>query len=135
VSEGRGSWENLMGRCDTFSKNDYFPFFFHWFFQPIRGPGLLFSSVIIFTDGRTPWTSDQPVARPLSKHRTTQTQNKSMHILNIHALSGIRTHDPSVRGEDSSCLRQLGYGDWRLFSLVAEKIRVLVTIDGVRIGK
>jgi hypothetical protein len=29
-----------------------------------------------FTDGRTPWTSDQPVARPLPKHRTTQTQNK-----------------------------------------------------------
>jgi hypothetical protein len=24
-----------------------------------------------FTDGRTPWTSDQPVARPLPKHRTT----------------------------------------------------------------
>jgi hypothetical protein len=29
-----------------------------------------------FTDGRTPWTSDQLVARPLPKHRTTQTQNK-----------------------------------------------------------
>jgi hypothetical protein len=24
-----------------------------------------------FTDGRTPWTSDQPGARPLPKHRTT----------------------------------------------------------------
>jgi hypothetical protein len=30
--------------------------------------------------------------------------------LNIHALIGIRTHDPSVRAsEDSSCLRLLGY--------------------------
>jgi hypothetical protein len=29
-----------------------------------------------FTDGRTPWTSDQPVARLLPKHRTSQTQNK-----------------------------------------------------------
>jgi hypothetical protein len=29
-----------------------------------------------YTDGRTPWTSDQPVARPLPTHRTTQTQNK-----------------------------------------------------------
>jgi hypothetical protein len=29
-----------------------------------------------------------------------------MHTLNIHALSGIRTHDPSVReSEDSSCRR------------------------------
>jgi hypothetical protein len=32
-----------------------------------------------FTEGRTPWTSDQPVARPLPKHRTTQTQNKRTH--------------------------------------------------------
>jgi hypothetical protein len=47
-----------------------------------------------FTDGRTPWTSDQLVARPLPKHRTTQTQNKHIHIPNIHAICGIRTHDP-----------------------------------------
>jgi hypothetical protein len=32
---------------------------------------------LCYTDGRTPWTSDQPVARPLPTHRTTQTQNKS----------------------------------------------------------
>jgi hypothetical protein len=33
-------------------------------------------------------------------------QNKRIHTPNIHALSGIRTHDPSVRAsEDSSCLR------------------------------
>jgi hypothetical protein len=57
-----------------------------------------------FTDGGTPWTSDQLVARPLPKHRTTQTQNK--HTPNIHALYGIRTHDPGFRAsEDSSCLR------------------------------
>jgi hypothetical protein len=28
------------------------------------------------THGRTPWTGNQPVARPLPTHRTTQTQNK-----------------------------------------------------------
>jgi hypothetical protein len=34
------------------------------------------------------------------------------HISNIHALSGIRTHDPSVwESEDSSCLRPRGYCD------------------------
>jgi hypothetical protein len=33
-----------------------------------------------FTDGRTPWTSDQLVAMPLPKHRTTQTHNKQVHI-------------------------------------------------------
>jgi hypothetical protein len=59
-----------------------------------------------FTGGRTPWTSDQLVARPLPKHRTTQTQDKHIYIPNIHALYGIPTHDP---GEDSSCLRPLGY--------------------------
>jgi hypothetical protein len=60
----------------------------------------------------TPWTSDQPVARPLSKHKTTQTQNKCIHALNIHTLSGIRTHDPSTRAsEDSSCLRQRSHCD------------------------
>jgi hypothetical protein len=60
--------------------------------------------MIIFTDGRTPWTS------PLPKYRTTQTQNKHVHTPNIHALCGIRTHEPSFRAsEDSSCLRPLGY--------------------------
>jgi hypothetical protein len=39
--------------------------------------GLFFSFLIIYTVGRTPWTGDQPVARPLSTHRTTQ--NKSKH--------------------------------------------------------
>jgi hypothetical protein len=32
--------------------------------------------LILYTVGRTPWKGDQPVARPLPTHRTTQTQNK-----------------------------------------------------------
>jgi hypothetical protein len=45
--------------------------------------------------------------RPLPKHTTTQTQNKHIHTPNIHALSGIRAHDPSVRAnEDSSYCNQ-----------------------------
>jgi hypothetical protein len=77
------------------------------------GPGLCFFQFHEhFTDGRTPWTSDQFVARPLPKHRTTQTQNKHIHTQNIHALCGIRNHDPSFRAsEDSACLRPLGYCD------------------------
>jgi hypothetical protein len=43
--------------------------------QPFR-PSLLFSFLIIQNVGRTPWTGDQPVARPLPTHRTTQTQDK-----------------------------------------------------------
>jgi hypothetical protein len=34
------------------------------------------SFLILLTVGRTPWTGDQPVARMLPTHRTTQTQNK-----------------------------------------------------------
>jgi hypothetical protein len=51
------------------------------------------------------WNSldgDQPVAKPLPTHK----QNKRT---DMHASSGIRTHDPSVRaGEDGSCLRGRG---------------------------
>jgi hypothetical protein len=48
----------------------------------------------LYTVGGTPWASDQPVARPLPIQNTTQTQNKQTHT-HIHALNGIRTHDPS----------------------------------------
>jgi hypothetical protein len=72
-----------------------------------------------FTDGRTPWTGDQLVARPLPKYKTTQIHNKHIHIPNIHALYGIRTHDPGFRArEDSICLRSLGYRDRRSVIIV-----------------
>jgi hypothetical protein len=38
--------------------------------------GRFFSFLILYTVGRTPWTGDQPVARPLPTHKTTQTQKK-----------------------------------------------------------
>jgi hypothetical protein len=40
------------------------------------GLGHFFSFLIFYTVGRTPWTADQPVTRPLPAHRTAQTQNK-----------------------------------------------------------
>jgi hypothetical protein len=52
---------------------------------------------------RTPWTGDQPNSKAFTytgqhKHRKTWTD--------VHALSGIQTHDPSVRAaDDSTCLR------------------------------
>jgi hypothetical protein len=73
-----------------------------------------FQSPDLFTISRTPWTGDQLVARPLPKHRTTQTQNKHIYTPIIHALSGIRTHDHGVRAsEESSCLGPVGYRDRR----------------------
>jgi hypothetical protein len=54
---------------------------------------------------------DKPDARPLPIHRRTQAQNKRIHR---HALSGIRTHVPSVHAnEDKSCLRPRGHRDRR----------------------
>jgi hypothetical protein len=41
----------------------------------INGSWPLFQFFILHTVGRTPWTGDQPVARPQPTHRTTQTQN------------------------------------------------------------
>jgi hypothetical protein len=68
--------------------------------QPFVGPWPLFQFLDFYTVGRTPWTGDEPVARPLPAHRIAQTQNKQ------NASSGIRTHDASFRvGEESSYLR------------------------------
>jgi hypothetical protein len=60
--------------------------------QPFVGTRPLFQFIlIIYTVFRTPWTGDQPVARPLPTQRTTQTQNKkhtiqiSMHWVGIEA--------------------------------------------------
>jgi hypothetical protein len=79
--------------------------------QPFVGPWpLLQFRNLFYTVGRTSWTGDQPVARQLPTHRVTQTQNKRTQT--SMPLSGIRTHDPSVRaGEDSSCLRKRGHCD------------------------
>jgi hypothetical protein len=61
------------------------------------------------TVGETPWTGNQPVVRPLPTHKATQTEQT---YTDIHALSGIRIHDPTVQaGEDSSCLRPRGHCD------------------------
>jgi hypothetical protein len=44
--------------------------------RPLLGLGRFLSFLILYTVGRTLWTSDQPVTRPLPTHRTTQTQSK-----------------------------------------------------------
>jgi hypothetical protein len=38
--------------------------------------GAVFRFLKPYTVGSTPWTGDQPVARPLPTHRTTQRQNE-----------------------------------------------------------
>jgi hypothetical protein len=95
--------------------------YIHWLYSPFEPWPLLFSFMITFTDRRTPWTSDQLVAGPLLKHRTTQTHNKHIHTPNIYTLCGTRTHDPSCRAsEDSSCLRPLGYCDRHIYIFLSK---------------
>jgi hypothetical protein len=107
-------WNEKCQRKPKYSEKIYpsVTFFFHWLYSPL-GPWPLISQFHDhFSDGKTPWTSDQLVTRPLPKHRTTQIQNKHIHTPNIHALCGIRTHDLGFRASlDSSCPRPLGYRD------------------------
>jgi hypothetical protein len=90
------------------NKSTYLPTYLPTYFLPISLPTYdskiqFFSFLILYTVVGTPWIRDQPAARPLPAHRTTQSRNK---CTDIHALSGIGTHDHSVRtSEDSSCLR------------------------------
>jgi hypothetical protein len=73
--------------------------------------GGFLSLLILYTVGRTPCTGDQAIAKPY------------LHT-DIHALSGNRTYDPSVRAsEDSSCLRPLGYNDRTALTLLNIKYR------------
>jgi hypothetical protein len=76
--------------------------FFYWLYSPLGPWPPIFQFYDHFTDGRTPWASDQLVSRPLPKHRTTQTENKHIHVPNIHALCRIRTHDPGFEANEDS---------------------------------
>jgi hypothetical protein len=61
-------------------------------------------------------------------------QNKHIHIPNIHAMCGIRIHDPGFRAsEDSTCLRPLGYLDrlrYRLEDNIKQSLKE-IGCDGV----
>jgi hypothetical protein len=64
-----------------------------WLYRPLLDLGRFFSLLTFYIVGKTLWMGDQPVVM-LYMHTE------------IHALSGIRTHDSSVRaGEDSLSLR------------------------------
>jgi hypothetical protein len=47
-----------------------------WLYSCLLDLGRFFTFFIPYTAGWTPWTGDQPIARPLPTHRTTQTHNK-----------------------------------------------------------
>jgi hypothetical protein len=81
-----------------------------WLYSPLFDFGRFFSFSILYTVGRTPWTGDQPVARPLPTHRTTQTQNKCTQY--GHPCLELDSNPRSRRSsEDSSCFRPRGHCD------------------------
>jgi hypothetical protein len=105
----------------------YFHSFIHSCpYSPFVGPSTLLQfRHRFYTDGRTPWMSDQPVSRLLPTHR----QHK--HGVNAHtdinALTGIRTHYHNVRAsEDSSCCTYRGYCDRQLTTMVRSNMEVCV---------
>jgi hypothetical protein len=76
----RSSIRHHVVMLDELSTGITYSLIHQWLYSPLLGPGLFFSLLIIITNGgMTPWAGDQPVARPLPTHRTTQTQNKRTH--------------------------------------------------------
>jgi hypothetical protein len=70
---------------------------------------------------------DQPIARPLPIHRTTQEHRVNTHR-DTYALSGIRAHDPSVpASEDSSYLRPRDHCDRRIYIYTTDVFTTIIT--------
>jgi hypothetical protein len=57
-------------------RRNYLPTYLPMALQPFDALWPLLQFLDLYTVGRTLWTWDQPVARSLTTHRTTQTQDK-----------------------------------------------------------
>jgi hypothetical protein len=85
-------WMPLTQFTCTLMFHNFQRYNFYYFLYPfllyhtLMVSRLLFFSLDVYTIGRTPWTSDQPAARPLPKYRRTQTQN------NVRARTHKHTH-------------------------------------------
>jgi hypothetical protein len=80
--------------------------------------GRLFQFLNQYTVGRTLWTEDQPVARPLPTHRTTQTQNKRTQYIHPSPEwdSNLRSQCSCLRSR-GHCDRLIGTLEWQIFLL------------------
>jgi hypothetical protein len=108
----------LVDMFQLFLDTCYFHLHFHsfihqWIYSALLGPGLFFSYIIFFTQ------SVELLGRVISPAQgryliTGQQKHRINAHTDIHVLSGIRTHDPSVRAsEDSSSLRPRSHCDRR----------------------
>jgi hypothetical protein len=104
----------LIYRINPFHSNDIHSFIHQCLYSPLFGPGLFFSVVILFAHTVGLCLDEW------SGHRKAATYTQDNINTDIHALSGIRTHDPSVQArEDSLCIRPHGHCDrpfWRYTS-------------------
>jgi hypothetical protein len=84
-------------------------FIHQWLYSPLLGSGLFFSPVIFFT--QTVGLLGRAISPSQGRYLHTGQQKHRINAhTDIHALSGIRAHDSSVRaGEDSSCFRRRGH--------------------------
>jgi hypothetical protein len=108
----KNAWRFLILTMLKKEKHNSKSFIHSWMaLQPFVGSWpLLHFRNDFYTDGRTPWMSDQPLeGRYLhtGQHKHRINANKD-----INTLSGIRTHDRRARAsEDSSCLGPCGLRD------------------------
>jgi hypothetical protein len=103
VSDQAGIWVDIW---------IYWTLLFSMALSAHSGPRPLFSSVIYFTQSVGLFGRGISPSNGRCRNTGQQIQNRRIHTPNIHAMSGIQTHDPSVRAsEDSSCLRPRGYSD------------------------
>jgi hypothetical protein len=81
-------------------------YYYYYYTALLSGLGRsFFSFLILYTISRTPWTGDQPVGRPLSTHRTTQTQNKCTHYR--HSFLEWDLNPPSLHSSERRQFLQL----------------------------
>jgi hypothetical protein len=74
--------ENLLksvSQCKTLLYDQLVSIYL-WLYSSLLDLGRFFSFLNLHTVGRTHLTRDQPVARSLHTHRTTQTQNKRTYL-------------------------------------------------------
>jgi hypothetical protein len=65
--------------------------------------GRFLSFLILYAVGRIPWTKDRPVSRPLSTHRTTQTQintHTSIHPVRLESTALVSGRAKTVHALD-----------------------------------
>jgi hypothetical protein len=92
----------------------YIHSFNQWLYSSLLGPGFFFSFVIIFT--QTVGLLGRVICPSQGRYLHTGQHKHRINVQrDVHPLSGIRTHDPSVWAiEDSSYLRPRGHCDLSL---------------------